>query len=122
MEMFMDKTTAFYNFDGVYELADMVQDCVRDGFYLEDIGFGWKDKGARLALAKPQRLSLLHHYIYHVIRIVRCRQYRTNGGDYDENDAKLIETRFKEYGLKITPFLQFCEKSQDIDASGRWWA
>jgi HNH endonuclease len=121
MELVFDKAVAFFNFEGIYELADMVQCCAEDGTFIEDIGWGWKDRSVKHAIAKPQRFSLLHDYIFHVIRIKKFGTYRADGDIYGSEDAELIQNRLENYGLSVKPFDKFCEENQNINESDKWW-
>lgn len=110
----MDSGPRDFVFRHVYEMAALVEEHVREGLYIEDVP--WEHPDVQIGIAKPQRVSLLGHYVFNVIRIHHSREWYKNPDPYDEYEVQQIEELFEAYDVSHTSFHTFATAhTQDAD-------
>lgn len=101
-----------YRLQRVYEYASLVEECVESPDNFIEIFGGQTD--VLDALVKPCKVSLLHHFIYSMIRVNTARRYRKDGDLYDESDASELLKICSEYGIDIMSFKNFCKNKSEM--------
>lgn len=111
-------------FRDVYDYAALVEACVQNANSFVELGLE-EDSELALCLYKPRKISLLHAYIFVMIRIEQSRQYRKNSDLYEDDDAERLERVFEEYGIPLVPFssIDGCSTKieRDNDPFYRWF-
>ena len=108
----------------VYDYAALVEACAQSADSLGELGLE-EDSDLALRLYKPCKLSLLHEYIFAMIRVEESRHYRKNSDVYEDDDAEQLERVFEEYGIQLVPFssLDHCSNGvgRENDPFYRWF-
>lgn len=88
-------------FHDIYRFAALIEDCVTD--HLTFIELQLEDReDLALRLLKPHKLTILHEYIYSMIRTWQSREYRKNSDCYEKEDACRLRLVLEEYGISTT--------------------
>jgi hypothetical protein len=108
-------------FREVYEFVALVEHCAQfeDSF----VELGLEDTpDLALRLQKPHKLSLLHEYIFAMIRTERSREYRKDSDLYGVGAAECLEDVFEEYEIPLVPITSIKpSKSEGHDPFYHWF-
>ena len=102
----MLKTARNFIFRDIYDYAGLIEDCAQEEGSFIELGLeGNRDIAFRLY--KPTKISLLHEYIYAMIRVEQSREYRKNCDVYEASDAERLKQILEEYGVSVVSFSSF---------------
>ena len=116
----MITTTHNFIFRDVYEYVALIERCAQyeDTF----IELGLKDNSElAFRLQKPHKLSLLHEYIFAMIRTEQSREYRKNSDSYDEEHIERLKQVFEEYEVQLVSFPLVNFSSSACEAYGEFY-
>jgi hypothetical protein len=115
--MTMIKRTRPFVFQGVYEMAALVEACVENEESLGELG--WADREVQLAAAKFSKISLLHRYIYAMIAVEQSRDYRKNADLYEADEIADIEALLQAYEIDYLPYDRFRPPIPEAEVTSR---
>lgn len=76
-------------------------------------------------LCRPNKLTVLHHYIWHMVCLDKLYQYRKNSDLMDEVDIERLESVMREYEVQYRSYDDYrrkCESNtEDGDDFYRWF-
>ena len=87
---------------GVYEVASIIEKCVQENYGFIEID--WTDREVCEGLARFDRVSILHCYLYGVLAAVRRSNYHDDSENLDSKSIARIEGTFRAY---CVPYLDF---------------
>ncbi len=90
-------------FQDIYEFASLVEGCVVDPLTFIELGIE-DDTSLIERLLKPHKLTLLHEYIFTMIRVWQSQDYRNNPDYYMDAAPERLRQIFEEYRLPLTVF------------------
>lgn len=90
-------------FQDIYKFAALVEDCVDGPLMFYELGLE-EHTWLIQCLLKPQKLTLLHAYIFTTIRVWQSRDYRKNPENYEKTEPSRLKLVFDEYGIPLTPY------------------
>ncbi|QJT11507.1 HNH endonuclease [Aeromonas sp. 2692-1] len=98
----------------IYNYVSIVESCISDsGSFLEVRMEEYNEIANRLQ--KPDKISILHEYIFAMIRTYISRDYRKNSELYDKEDIDHLIQVFSEYGLSLIPLEEYEISSEEVD-------
>lgn len=95
-------------FQDIYQFAALIEKCVTDPQSFFELELEDEEELVR-RLLKPEKLTLLHAYIFRMIVVAQSRAYRTDRECYEDEEAARLILIFKEYGI---PFVSYSSRPQ----------
>ncbi|WP_179255459.1 HNH endonuclease [Burkholderia sp. HI2714] len=80
-----------------------------------------KDETLVNRIIKPHKLTLLHEYIFAMIRTWQSRDYRKNPDAHEQNEAQRLAPIFSEYRIPLTTFPTDDTFSESEDEFYNWF-
>ena len=96
-----------FHFYQTYHMASIVESSA--DYTSSFIEIGWEDSEVLECLARPSKLSLLHHYIFRSICVSKTTKYRDESDLIGIEEIEDLEAAFEAYQIKITSFQKFCK-------------
>jgi hypothetical protein len=90
-------------FQDIYKFAALIEDCVADSMTFLELRLE-DDESLVRRLLKPQKVTVLHEYIFRMILVWQSRDYRKNPDSYEDIEPSRLKPIFKEYGVPLTPY------------------
>jgi HNH endonuclease len=90
-------------FKDIYGFAALVEACAQNVSSFIELGLE-DNPDVALRLQKPRKISLLHEYIFAMIRTEETRDYRKNRELYEKEESERLKGVFEEYGIRLDSF------------------
>ncbi len=116
----MNSSALHYEFSDIYEYIDIVEKHIGDSTTFFELSFE-EDSKLVMALQKPNRLSVLHHYIYRTIYVYYSRYYRKESDCIEVEEANRIIDNMNRHGIETTPYPAIENVTQDHDMFSLWF-
>ena len=104
------RTFRFYE---TYETASWLESAAADPSSF--IEMPWEKNDFTNALGRYSKLSLLHHYIFHLMVVEKSREYRKNYYDRGAEDIDAFRDTFNEYNIDLKDETNFKPFGADYD-------
>jgi hypothetical protein len=103
----MRKLTKQYVFQRVYDMAALVEACVKNGESLLELD--WSDSELIEAIATYSKITILHRYIFAMLAVEHRYEYRKNADLYEEAPEQIanVEELLRAYDINFVPYSQF---------------
>lgn len=75
----------------------------------------WEDRNVAKALGSFSKVSILHHYIYHLLSVEKRREYRENTYDRSPDEIDDFRKVFKDYQIDLRDEKSFQPYGDDYD-------
>jgi hypothetical protein len=110
-------------FSRTYQMAGVVESSVNYPQTLKEIA--WNEPSVQNALYIPNKVTILHHYIYSTLSLYNREDFQGNAEFYEE-DAKQIEqleSELRAYGISFAPYAEYqLLEGQDSDETSRFYS
>lgn len=106
----MRTTLRKFVFQGVYEMAALVEECIDNPDSIMELD--WEDPELLQGLTRPTKVSLLHRYIYSMIAVEMSHAYRKNADLYDSEAIAEVEGLLDAYEITFVPYAQFVPRPE----------
>jgi hypothetical protein len=109
----MNQTSKEFKFFETYETASWLEAAAAAPESFLEVP--WEDENVARALCHFSKVSLLHHYIYHLLAVEKRRGYRKNFYDLLPDDIDGFKRIFKDYQITLRDENGFQPYGDDYD-------